>query len=140
MLTESEDIIMKKITGTNNRGKGGINEVKNLCSKHMVKRLLAFALSFFMVNSTIDYPGLVIANAAVEIKAYTITAFEALDGTKEYQTLSFGAEESDILFPDSLKAAVEYTVYEKPEEYLTEENTAAGEFISFCLRNYGRRT
>lgn len=23
MLTESEDIIMKKITGTNNRGKGG---------------------------------------------------------------------------------------------------------------------
>lgn len=118
---------MKKITGTNNRGKGGINEVKNLCSKHMVKRLLAFALSFFMVNSTIDYPGLVIANAAVEIKAYTITAFEALDGTKEYQTLSFGAEESDILFPDSLKAAVEYTVYEKPEEYLTEENTAAGE-------------
>lgn len=106
----------------------------------MVKRMLAFALSFFMVNSTIDYPRLMIANAAVEIKAYTITAFEALDGTKEYQLLSFGAEESDILFPDSLKAAVEYTVYEKPEEYLTEENTAAGEFISFCLRNYGRRT
>lgn len=101
--------------------------MKNLCSKHMVKRMLAFALSFFMVNSTIDYPGLMIANAAVEIKAYTITAFEALDGTKEYQLLSFGAEESDILFPDSLKAAVEYTVYEKPEEYLTEENTAAGE-------------
>lgn len=114
--------------------------MKNLCSKHMVKRMLAFALSFFMVNSTIDYPGLMIANAAVEIKAYTITAFEALDGTKEYQLLSFGAEESDILFPDSLKAAVEYTVYEKPEEYPTEENTAAGEFISFCLRNYGRRT
>ena len=131
---------MKKITGKNNRGKGGINEVKNLCSKHMVKRMLAFALSFFMVNSTIDYPGLMIANAAVEIKAYTITAFEALDGTKEYQTLSFGAEESDILFPDSLKAAVEYTVYEKTEEYPAEENTAAGEFISFCLRNYGRRT
>lgn len=65
MLTESEDIIMKKITGKNNRGKGGINEVKNLCSKHMVKRMLAFALSFFMVNSTIDYPGLMIANAAV---------------------------------------------------------------------------
>ena len=106
----------------------------------MVKRMLAFALSFFMVNSTIDYPGMMIANAAVWIKAYTITAFEALDGTKEYQTLSFGAEESDILFPDSLKAAVEYTVYEKPEEYPTEENTAAGEFISFCLRNYGRRT
>lgn len=127
MLTESEDIIMKKITGKNNRGKGGINEVKNLCSKHMVKRMLAFALSFFMVNSTIDYPGLMIANAAVEIKAYTITAFEALDGTKEYQTLSFGAEESDILFPDSLKAAVEYTVYEKTEEYPAEENTAAGE-------------
>lgn len=118
---------MKKITGKNNRGKGGINEVKNLCSKHMVKRMLAFALSFFMVNSTIDYPGLMIANAAVEIKAYTITAFEALDGTKEYQTLSFGAEESDILFPDSLKAAVEYTVYEKTEEYPAEENTAAGE-------------
>lgn len=101
--------------------------MKNLCSKHRVKRMLAFLLSFFMVNSTIDYPGLMTANAAVEIKAYTITAFEALDGTKEYQTLSFGAEESDILFPDSLKAAVEYTVYEKPEEYLTEENTAAGE-------------
>lgn len=118
---------MKKIMGTNNRGKGGINEVKNLCSKHRVKRMLAFLLSFFMVNSTIDYPGLMTANAAVGIKAYTITAFEALDGTKEYQTLSFGAEESDILFPDSLKAAVEYTIYEKPEEYLTEENTAAGE-------------
>ena len=101
--------------------------MKNLCSKHRVKRMLAFLLSFFMVNSTIDYPGLMTANAAVGIKAYTITAFEALDGTKEYQTLSFGAEESDILFPDSLKAAVEYTVYEKPEEYLTEENTAAGE-------------
>ena len=101
--------------------------MKNLCSKHRVKRMLAFLLSFFMVNSTIDYPGLMVANAAVGIKAYTITAFEALDGTKEYQTLSFGAEESDILFPDSLKAAVEYTVYEKPEEYLTEENTAAGE-------------
>jgi len=114
--------------------------VKNLCSKYMVKRMLAFALSFFMVNSTIDYSGMMIVNAAVGIKAYTITAFEALDGTKEYQTLSFGAEESDILFPDSLKAAMEYTVYEKPEEYPTEENTAAGEFISFCLRNYGRRT
>lgn len=114
--------------------------MKNLCSKHRVKRMLAFLLSFFMVNSTIDYPGLMTANAAVGIKAYTITAFEALDGTKEYQTLSFGAEESDILFPDSLKAAVEYTIYEKPEKYLTEENTAAGEFISFCLRNYGRRT
>ena len=101
--------------------------MKNLCSKHRVKRMLAFLLSFFMVNSTIDYPGLMTANAAVGIKAYTITAFEALDGTKEYQTLSFGAEESDILFPDSLKAAVEYTIYEKPEEYLTEENTAAGE-------------
>lgn len=101
--------------------------MKNLCSKHRVKRMLAFLLSFFMVNSTIDYPGLMTANAAVGIKAYTITAFEALDGTKEYQTLSFGAEESDILFPDSLKAAVEYTVYEKPEEYPTEENTAAGE-------------
>ena len=101
--------------------------MKNLCSKYMVKRMLAFALSFFIVNSTIDYPGMMIVNAAVEIKAYTITAFEALDGTKEYQTLSFGAEESDILFPDSLKAAVEYTVYEKPEEYPTEENTAAGE-------------
>lgn len=101
--------------------------MKNLCSKHRVKRMLAFLLSFFMVNSTIDYPGLMTANAAVGIKAYTITTFEALDGTKEYQTLSFGAEESDILFPDSLKAAVEYTIYEKPEEYLTEENTAAGE-------------
>ena len=101
--------------------------MKNLCSKYMVKRMLAFALSFFIVNSTIDYPGMMIVNAAVGIKAYTITAFEALDGTKEYQTLSFGAEESDILFPDSLKAAVEYTVYEKPEEYPTEENTAAGE-------------
>lgn len=65
MLTESEDIIMKKITGTNNRGKGGIKEVKNLCSKHRVKRMLAFLLSFFMVNSTIDYPGLMTANAAV---------------------------------------------------------------------------
>lgn len=101
--------------------------MKNLCSKYMVKRMLAFALSFFMVNSIIDYSGMMIVNAAVGIKAYTITAFEALDGTKEYQTLSFGAEESDILFPDSLKAAVEYTVYEKPEEYPTEENTAAGE-------------
>ena len=56
---------MKKITGTNNRGKGGIKEVKNLCSKHRVKRMLAFLLSFFMVNSTIDYPGLMTANAAV---------------------------------------------------------------------------
>ena len=101
--------------------------MKNLCSKYMVKRMLAFALSFFMVNSIIDYSGMMIVNAAVGIKAYTITAFEALDGTKEYQTLSFGAEENDILFPDSLKAAVEYTVYEKPEEYPTEENTAAGE-------------
>lgn len=101
--------------------------MKNLCSKYMVKRMLAFALSFFMVNSIIDYSGMMIVNAAVGIKAYTITAFEALDGTKEYQTLSFGAEESDILFPDSLKAAVEYTVYEKPEEYPTEENTAAVE-------------
>lgn len=65
MLTESEGIIMKKIMGTNNRGKGGIKEVRNLCSKYMVKRMLAFALSFFMVNSTIDYPGMMIANAAV---------------------------------------------------------------------------
>lgn len=39
--------------------------MRNLCSKYMVKRMLAFALSFFMVNSTIDYPGMMIANAAV---------------------------------------------------------------------------
>ena len=53
---------MKKITGTNIR-KSRI-EIKNLALKHGGKRILAFALSVLMVNSMIDYSGLMTVNAA----------------------------------------------------------------------------
>ena len=104
--------------------------MKMLSLKYKGKRILAFVLSFLMVNSVIDYPGLLTANAANNSKDYTITTFDELNETQRVQVLSIGAKESDILFPVTLKATVEYTAVNEPDEKNTETEDISSEDIS----------
>lgn len=115
---------MKKIKETGICRKGTATK-KKLSIKQRGKRFLAMALSFLMVNSVIDYPGTVLASAAEDLHNYTITAIEDLDEDVKYQVLPYGAEESDIIFPDSLEVTAEYTTYEQVSGNTSTENTVS---------------
>lgn len=103
----------------------GSTNIKNLSLKDRGKRILAFALSFLMMNSVIDFPEPLIVNAACDPEAYTVMEFEGLGETQEFQELPFGAKESDILFPDTLNAIVEYTAFDESEEEIKEAEGAS---------------
>lgn len=104
--------------------------MKKLSLKYKGKRILAFVLSFLMVNSVLDYSGLRMVNAADDSKTYTITAFDELDETQKIQVLPLGAKESDILFPDTLRATVEHAVFNESEEKITETDDDLDDDIS----------
>lgn len=115
---------MKKIKETGICHKGNAAK-KKMSLKQKGKRIFAIALSFLMVNSVIDYPGAVLANAAEDLHNYTITSIEELDEDVKCQVLPYGTEESDIVFPDSLEVAAEYTVYEQISENTVSDNNSA---------------
>ena len=115
---------MKKIKETGICRKGTATR-KKLSIKQRGKRFLAMALSFLMVNSVIDYPGTVLASTAEDLHNYAITAIEDLDEDVKYQVLPYGAEESDIVFPDSLEVTAEYTTYEQVSGNTSTENTVS---------------
>lgn len=114
---------MKKLKETGICHKGNVAK-KKLSLKQKGKRIFAIALSFLMVNSVIDYPGAVLANAAEDLHNYTITSIEELDEDVKCQVLPYGTEESDIAFPDSLEVAAEYTVYEQISENTVSNNNS----------------
>lgn len=114
---------MKKLKETGICHKGNAAK-KKLSLKQKGKRIFAIALSFLMVNSVIDYPGTVLANAAEDLHNYTITSIEELDEDVKCQVLPYGTEESDIVFPDSLEVAAEYTVYEQISENTVSDNNS----------------
>lgn len=114
---------MKKLKETGICHKGNAAK-KKLSLKQKGKRIFAIALSFLMVNSVIDYPGAVLANAAEDLHNYTITSIEELDEDVKCQVLPYGTEESDIAFPDSLEVAAEYTVYEQISENTVSDNNS----------------
>lgn len=114
---------MKKIKETGICHKGNAAK-KKMSLKQKGKRIFAIALSFLMVNSVIDYPGAVLANAAEDLHNYTITSIEELDEDVKCQVVPYGTEESDIAFPDSLEVAAEYTVYEQISENTVSDNNS----------------
>ena len=114
---------MKKIKETGICHKGNAAK-KKMSLKQKGKRIFAIALSFLMVNSVIDYPGAVLANAAEDLHNYTITSIEEFDEDVKCQVLPYGTEESDIVFPDSLEVAAEYTVYEQISENTVSDNNS----------------
>lgn len=114
---------MKKIKETGICHKGNAAK-KKMSLKQKGRRIFAIALSFLMVNSVIDYPGAVLANAAEDLHNYTITSIEELDEDVKCQVLPYGTEESDIVFPDSLEVAAEYTVYEQISENTVSDNNS----------------
>ena len=114
---------MKKIKETGICHKGNAAK-KKMSLKQKGKRIFAIALSFLMVNSVIDYPGAVLANAAEDLHNYTITSIEELDEDVKCQVVPYGTEESDIAFPDSLEVATEYTVYEQISENTVSDNNS----------------
>lgn len=114
---------MKKLKETGICHKGNAAK-KKVSLKQKGKRIFAIALSFLMVNSVIDYPGAVLANAAEDLHNYTITSIEELDEDVKCQVLPYGTEESDIVFPDSLEVAAEYTVYEQISENTVSDNNS----------------
>lgn len=122
-MSEGENAVMKKIKETGICHKGNAAK-KKLSLKQKGKRIFAIALSFLMVNSVIDYPGAVLANAAEDLHNYTITSIEELDEDVKCQVLPYGTEESDIAFPDSLEVAAEYTVYEQISENAVSDNNS----------------
>lgn len=89
---------MKKMKETSICHKGRAAKNK-LSLRQKGKRIFAIALSFLMVNSVMDYPGIVFANATEDLHNYTITSIEALDEDVKCQLLPYGTEESDIVFP-----------------------------------------
>ena len=68
-MSEGENAVMKKIKETGICHKGNAAK-KKMSLKQKGKRIFAIALSFLMVNSVIDYPGAVLANAAEEYEQY----------------------------------------------------------------------
>lgn len=122
-MSEGENAVMKKIKETGICHKGNAAK-KKVSLKQKGKRIFAIALSFLMVNSVIDYPGAVLANAAEDLHNYTITSIEELDEDVKCQVLPYGTEESDIVFPDSLEVAAEYTVYEQISENTVSDNNS----------------
>ena len=122
-MSEGENAVMKKIKETGICHKGNAAK-KKMSLKQKGKRIFAIALSFLMVNSVIDYPGAVLANAAEDLHNYTITSIEELDEDVKCQVLPYGTEESDIVFPDSLEVAAEYTVYEQISENTVSDNNS----------------
>lgn len=122
-MSEGENAVMKKLKETGICHKGNAAK-KKLSLKQKGKRIFAIALSFLMVNSVIDYPGAVLANAAEDLHNYTITSIEELDEDVKCQVLPYGTEESDIVFPDSLEVAAEYTVYEQISENTVSDNNS----------------
>lgn len=114
---------MKKLKETGICHKGNAAK-KKMSLKQKGKRIFAIALSFLMVNSVIDYPGAVLANAAEDLHNYTITSIEELDEDVKCQVLPYGTEEGDIVFPDSLEVAAEYTVYEQISENTVSDNNS----------------
>lgn len=122
-MSEGENAVMKKLKETGICHKGNAAK-KKLSLKQKGKRIFAIALSFLMVNSVIDYPGAVLANAAEDLHNYTITSIEELDEDVKCQVLPYGTEESDIAFPDSLEVAAEYTVYEQISENTVSDNNS----------------
>lgn len=114
---------MKKIKETGICHKGNAAK-KKMSLKQKGKRIFAIALSFLMVNSVIDYPGAVLANAAEDLHNYTITSIEELDEDVKCQVVPYGTEEGDIVFPDSLEVAAEYTVYEQISENTVSDNNS----------------
>ena len=64
------------------------------------------------------------ANAAEDLHNYTITSIEEFDEDVKCQVLPYGTEESDIVFPDSLEVAAEYTVYEQISENTVSDNNS----------------
>lgn len=122
-MSEGENAVMKKIKETGICHKGNAAK-KKMSLKQKGKRIFAIALSFLMVNSVIDYPGAVLANAAEDLHNYTITSIEELDEDVKCQVVPYGTEESDIAFPDSLEVAAEYTVYEQISENTVSDNNS----------------
>lgn len=122
-MSEGENAVMKKIKETGICHKGNAAK-KKMSLKQKGKRIFAIALSFLMVNSVIDYPGVVLANAAEDLHNYTITSIEELDEDVKCQVVPYGTEESDIAFPDSLEVAAEYTVYEQISENTVSDNNS----------------
>ena len=122
-MSEGENAVMKKIKETGICHKGNVAK-KKMSLKQKGKRIFAIALSFLMVNSVIDYPGAVLANAAEDLHNYTITSIDELDEDVKCQVLPYGTEESDIAFPDSLEVAAEYTVYEQISENTVSDNNS----------------
>lgn len=122
-MSEGENAVMKKLKETGICHKGNAAK-KKVSLKQKGKRIFAIALSFLMVNSIIDYPGAVLANAAEDLHNYTITSIEELDEDVKCQVLPYGTEESDIVFPDSLEVAAEYTVYEQISENTVSDNNS----------------
>lgn len=122
-MSEGENAVMKKIKETGICHKGNAAK-KKMSLKQKGKRIFAIALSFLMVNSVIDYPGAVLANAAEDLHNYTITSIEEFDEDVKCQVLPYGTEESDIVFPDSLEVAAEYTVYEQISENTVSDNNS----------------
>lgn len=122
-MSEGENAVMKKLKETGICHKGNAAK-KKMSLKQKGKRIFAIALSFLMVNSVIDYPGAVLANAAEDLHNYTITSIEELDEDVKCQVLPYGTEESDIAFPDSLEVAAEYTVYEQISENTVSDNNS----------------
>ena len=122
-MSEGENAVMKKLKETGICHKGNAAK-KKMSLKQKGKRIFAIALSFLMVNSVIDYPGAVLANAAEDLHNYTITSIEELDEDVKCQVVPYGTEEGDIVFPDSLEVAAEYTVYEQISENTVSDNNS----------------
>lgn len=87
------------------------------------KRILAVVLAALMVNSVIDYNGIINAVAQTQGNTKIITAFAELPEDMAYQQISAGAAEADIILPEELTVMVEITVSGTMGEADTSEST-----------------
>jgi len=73
-----------------------------------MKRILAVIVSLVMINSVIDYSGIIVANAKTgeNESVKVITAVRALAEEVAYQNVPMGTKETDLLFPDTLTVTV----------------------------------